>query len=341
MQHKLSEGKLLDKDGNLVEAGYAFSLVKEYHRCDIKAKKGRIKEWDYYYIGNNKRGIALTIDDNSYMGLGSVSILDFEKKTYITKSGMKFFTKGKVGFPSSSTIGDVEWNHKNYHLKFSVQSDKRVLDVHVDNYHLSSDFDCHFVLEETTDGSMVIATPFDKPKHFYYNQKINCMKASGSYTFNGETYEFSDKDTRAVLDWGRGVWTYKNTWYWSSLSTVMDDKEIGFNLGYGFGDTSKASENMLFYDKKAYKLEDVIFNIPKDEKGKYEYLKPWTVTSKDLSINLSFTPILDRKDLTDIIIIKSLQHQVFGYFNGTIKVDNMTINIKDSVGFAERVTNHW
>ena len=37
MQHKLSNGPLLDEKGNLNEAGYAFSLVKEYRRDAIKA----------------------------------------------------------------------------------------------------------------------------------------------------------------------------------------------------------------------------------------------------------------------------------------------------------------
>ena len=46
MQHKLSNGPLLDSNGNLVEAGYAFSLVKDYDRKAIKAGKMRIKEWD-------------------------------------------------------------------------------------------------------------------------------------------------------------------------------------------------------------------------------------------------------------------------------------------------------
>ncbi|HBF68515.1 MAG TPA: DUF2804 domain-containing protein, partial [Firmicutes bacterium] len=75
MQNKLSPGKLLDKNGNLNEAGYATSLIKEYKRSDIKAHKSRIKEWDYYYIGNDRYGIALTIADNSYMSLASLSFL--------------------------------------------------------------------------------------------------------------------------------------------------------------------------------------------------------------------------------------------------------------------------
>ena len=78
MQRKLSEGKLLNATGNLNEAGYSTSLVKEYNRNDIKGLKWRIKEWDYYYVGNAKCGVALTIADNSYMSLCSLTFLNFE-----------------------------------------------------------------------------------------------------------------------------------------------------------------------------------------------------------------------------------------------------------------------
>ena len=76
--------------------------------------------------------------------------------------------------------------------------------------------------------SMVIATPFDKDKHFYYNQKINCMRAEGTVTYGyyNRTYTFDPADSFAVLDWGRGVWTYKNTWYWGSASGLVDGEPL-------------------------------------------------------------------------------------------------------------------
>ena len=341
MQKELTRGPLLDEKGNLCEAGFAFRMVKEYDRSKIKAGKSRIKEWDYYYIGNNKKGVAFTIDDNSLYGLGSVSILDFVDKEYITESSMKFFTNGKVGFPSNSSEGDITWQDKNYYLHFVNKDKKRTIDVKIKEYTEGEPFEAHFELEEIMDDSMVIATPFNKKAHFYYNEKKNCMLASGYYLYEDKRVEFSKEDTRAILDWGRGVWTYKNTWYWSGLSGISDGVEVGFNLGYGFGDTSAASENMLFYDKKAYKLEDVEFQIPQDEKGNYLYLEPWKIVSKDGSINLEFTPILDRCDNTNFVILKSFQHQVFGVFNGTIKAGDIVAKIDSIVSFAERVTNYW
>ena len=340
MQNRLSKGLLLGNDGNLVQAGYSTNLIKEYNRNQIKAPKMRIKEWDYYYIGNQHKGIAFTLADNSYVGLASVSILDFEEKTYITKSSLKLFTNGKLNLPNNTNEGKVIWVDNNYYIKFDVNDGKRYIEVKIKNYKDGNPFEAKFELVDSTDESMVIAIPFDKPKHFYYNQKINCIKAKGFYKYNDEVVQFSDTDTRAVLDWGRGVWTYKNTWYWSSLSTIDENgDEIGFNLGYGFGDTTKASENMLFYKGKAYKLEDVEFIIPKDSNNKYKYLEPFVIRSKDKSIDLSFTPILDRYDNINFGVIKSVQHQVFGRFNGTIKVEGKEVEFKDFISFVERVTN--
>ena len=162
---------------------------------------------------------------------------------------------------------------------------------------------------------------------------------SGSFSFGDRTYSLDD--SIGILDWGRGVWTYKNTWYWSSLNAQQDGHYIGFNLGYGFGDTSSASENMFFYDKEAYKLNDVIFDIPVDAEGKEEYLKEWKIYSRDNCIDLSFTPILNRAADSNVFIIRSNQNQVFGKFNGTIKVGDKKYEIKNLVGFAEKVYNKW
>ena len=340
MQHKLSNGPLLDEKGNLSEAGYAFGLVKEYKRSDIKARKGRIKEWDYYFINDDEYGVALTIDDNSYMGMASVSVLDFKNKQEWTKSYIIWFTYGKVGLPSSSVDGDTKLIGKNYSMVFENKNGKRHLVCSLKNLAKGKDFECDIYLESTNDNSMVIATPFDKPKHFYYNQKINLLKAKGSFKFGDLVHEMGEKSL-GVLDWGRGVWTYKNTWYWSSLNGVYDGHNIGFNLGYGFGDTSKASENMFFFNKDVYKLEDVVFNIPKDEKGKLCFIKSWTFTSEKGDINLTFNPIIDRYANTNALIIQSKQHQVFGYFSGSITVEDKEIKFENLLGFAEMVTNRW
>ncbi|MCR4911937.1 MAG: DUF2804 domain-containing protein [Bacilli bacterium] len=342
MQHKISKGPLLDEHGNLVEAGYSFSLDKEYSRKAIKGLKGRIKEWDYYYIGDEEYGIALTIDDNSYMGLVSVSVLDYKNKTDVTKSYMEWLTFGTTNLPSTSKDGDLQKESRKFNMYFKNNNGKRSLICSMKNVSKGKDFECQISLRETTDKSMVIVTPFEKKRHFYYNQKINLLSGSGYFKYGDITHQFKKDKTLGVLDWGRGVWTYSNTWYWSSLNAyTKDGHRIGFNLGYGFGDTSQASENMFFFDSKAYKLEDVEFLIPKDSEGKHQFKEQWQFKSQSGDINLTFDPIIDRYSNTNALIIQSNQHQVFGYFNGEITVEGKAYKIENLLGFAEMVKNRW
>lgn len=341
MQVKLEPGKLLNEEGNLFQAGYSNSLIKEYNRKDIKASKWRIKEWDYYYIGNDKYGIALTIADNSYMDLCSLSFLDFENKKDITKSVMKFFTFGKGNLPSTSKTGDVFYKNKKVQMSFVHEKDKRHITCEWKSFTKDKkDVRVDIYLVETNKDSIVVATPFKKNAHFYYNQKINLLKANGYVKVGEEFIDFHD-NTYGVLDWGRGVWTYKNTWFWSSMSGEFEGKRIGFNLGYGFGDNSTHSENIFFYDDKSWKLEDVHFDIPYDKHGNDSFLEPWKFRSVGGDINLTFTPILNRHANMNVGIIQSLQNQVFGKFSGYIMVDGKEFFFTDMLGFAEKVKNKW
>ena len=341
-QHEITERRpLLDASGNLTEPGYAKSLLPVYRRGDIKANKLRIKEWDYYCINNGHFALALTIADNSYMGLDSISLLNLDEGWEITKSPMKAFTNGKVCLPESSERGDVHSAGRNYSILFKNEGDRRVLIAQMKNFGPEGSLYAKVTLTDIPAESMVIATPFDKDKHFYYNQKINCMRAAGRVEFDGQVIEFDPEESYATLDWGRGVWTYKNTWYWGSGNGTVAGKPFGFNIGYGFGDTSAASENMLFYDGTAHKLEQLSFLIPQKD-GKDDFMSPWKFTSSDGRFEMDFTPVLDRASCTNVGIICSDQHQVFGYFNGTATLDDgRVLKIENLLGFAEKVYNKW
>ena len=343
MQKKLSSGSLLDEKGHLVQTGYSTSLVKKYDRNQVKAGKMRIKEWDYYLIYNSKFAVALTVADNGYMGMLSASVIDFENKKEKTSSIIELLTMGKYNMPQTSKKGDVVINNNQGRFSFIHEKEKRRLIVDYPKFDGDKSLKVDLVLEDEPIENMVIATPFkDNPKAFYYNQKIVGFTAYGTAHYGDQEIIFDKNDTQAILDWGRGVWTYKNTWYWSSLVGKKDGHKIGFNLGYGFGDTSSASENMVFYDGYATKLNDITFDIPKDNKGHNDYLQPWKVTSSDGALELSFAPILNRHSDINLLVLRSNQNQVFGKFSGTIRLkDGQVVEIREMLGFAECVFNKW
>ncbi len=341
-QHEITSPiPLLDEQGNLTQPGWARKPYPVYDRSKVKGFPLRLKEWDYYLVTNGHFALALTIADNSYMGLDSISLLDFEEGWQVTKSPMRALPLGGTALPNTSKSGVSASSGRGYALMFVNDGEKRTLITHMGNFKDGQTLDANITLTEEPPESMVICTPFEKPGHFYFNQKINCLRASGTVRLGERDYRFRPEDSFAVLDWGRGVWTYHNTWYWSSASGLVDGVPFGFNLGYGFGDTRAATENVLFYNGRVHKLGYVIFHIPL-KRGKADFLAPWRIESDDGRLKLDFYPIMDRTACTDAKVVKSDQHQVFGRFTGTAVLDAGTeIQLKDFFGFAEKVENKW
>ena len=330
---------LLDANGNIREPGWSRKMLQVYDRSHIKAPSFRIKEWDYYLILSDDKsfGVAMTISDDGYIGLQSVTLFDFEKQWEHTETILNAFPLGKLKLPNSSSKGNTIYKDKRLNMEFLVSEGKRQLKCDFKKFFEGKTFTCDITLEQPDMDSMVIATPWDKKGAFYYNQKINCMRASGKATFDGKDYVFNPETDFGTLDWGRGVWTYDNTWYWGSGNTVVNGKPFGFNIGYGFGNTTAASENVLFYDGKAHKLDDVTFHIPEDS-----YMKPWKFSSSDGRFEMDFEPILDRAAKIDLKVIITDQHQVFGKLSGKAILDDGTVlEVKDMLMFAEKVHNRY
>ena len=337
--HEVTEPrKLLDGNGNLAEPGWSRRLLQEYDRGAIRAPKWRIKEWDYYLVTGKDFAGAFTISDDGYIGLQSVSLLSLGEKPWEhTETVLNTFPMGKLKLPSSSSSGETVYEDKRLQMRFSADPGKRHITCHFERFWNEKPFDCDITLLQPDMDTMVIATPWDKEAHFYYNQKINCMRASGWMEYDGIRYEFDPKKDFGTLDWGRGVWTYDNTWFWGSGNADLNGIAFGFNIGYGFGNTKAASENILFYDGKAHKLDDVTFHIP--ESG---YTDPWKFSSSDGRFEMDFVPILDRAAKIDFKVLVSDQHQVFGRMSGKAILDDGTeLVISDVLCFAEKVHNRY
>ena len=347
--------RLLDENGEIREPGWARRPYWQYHRSDIKAPAFRIKEWDYYIVihdgkrdGTESFAAAFTISDDGYVGLQSVSLLhlDEDQPSEHTETILNVFPMGRLHLPGSSSQGNVIYKDKRLHMGFYKKSGKRRIRCRFDRFLEEKTLTADITLSEPDMDSMVIATPWPKKGAFYFNQKINCMRASGKVCFDGKEYTFDPEYDFGTLDWGRGVWTYDNTWYWGNGNAVVSGHTLGFNIGYGFGDTSAASENILIVDGIAHKLDDVDFGIPNDLDPKAmdgpDYKAPWKMSSSDGRFEMTFVPVLDRAAKLDFKLIVSDQHQVFGRMSGRAVLDDgEVLELQDVLCFAEKVHNRY
>ncbi|MCL2513476.1 MAG: DUF2804 domain-containing protein [Oscillospiraceae bacterium] len=322
-------------DGTLREPGWARKPVQVYSREGVKAPKIRLKEWDYYLVVSGDLGISLIISDNGYMGLCTVSVMNYKTASSVDKAVPTLFPMGKFKMPSDSAApGISEYKNGKVQISFEVREGRRRLFCRYKKFHKGRDFACDIILAEPEMDSMTITTPWAEDKlAFYYNRKINCMPASGWFEFDGKMHDLNPSADFGTLDWGRGVWTYDNRWKWGSGNGVVSEKVFGFNLGYGFGDTAAASENLLIYDGVGHKLDDVTFEF--DPKN---YMKPWKWTSSDGRLEGDFVPVFDHATKVNIGVLCTDGHQVFGKFTGICILDDGTkLELKDFFCFAEDV----
>ena len=342
-------GPLLDESGRLATRGYAKSPLLEYDRSRIAAPAIRIKEWDYYLVNDDEYALALTIGDMGYATLVSASLIDFGEKTFTTRSTMGALPLGRLGLPASSAEGITRFEGKKATVHFAVGRGMRHLVVGWEDFKDGKPLFAEVVLDREPRDSMVIATPWAEDDHaFYYNQKIIGQRAFGLLQLGELQHSFQEGDSFGLLDWGRGVWTRDNTWYWSAAQGAQGGHVFGFNLGYGFGDTTAASENMVFVDGIAHKLGRVDFGIPvidaeaKSIGERFDLMKPWHMTDDEERLDLVFTPEIDRCDYMDFKAIVSDQHQVFGRFDGFVVLDGgERFEVKGLRGFAEAVHNRY
>lgn len=341
MQHRLGPGDLLDARGRLAQAGWATAEVRRYDRRAVAAHPLRIKEWDYYCIMNGDVGLALTVADNGYIGFLGVSWMDLRAATAVNHGAVIPFPLGRMRLPASADAGDIVQHHarSGLSLAFRHAPGGRRLTVAAPGFAGGAGLSGEVWLDQPAMERMVIATPWaSAPKAFYYNQKINCMPVTGTIRLGAAEHHFTPDDSFAVLDWGRGVWTYANVWYWGSASGLVGGRRFGFNIGYGFGDTSAASENMLFLDGVAHKLDQVTFHLPPGAPDS----APWRFSSNDGRFDMRFRPAVNRHDKVHLGPFRTEQDQVFGYFSGSVGLDDGTrLTVTDLPGFAEQVANRW
>ncbi|MEA3349275.1 MAG: DUF2804 domain-containing protein [Chloroflexota bacterium] len=346
MQNELTQtGTLLTRTGELAQVGWArhqtldcnLEDVAFYPRLLRPLQFTRVKRWDYYAIFTPGRFFSATIADLGYAGNIFVYTLDFENKA-LHEEGLVIPLGRGITLPRNSTEGESHFEGQGVKLHFNTTFESRSISIDWPGFYngrgISAQIDLRCPPEHE---SMTIVIPIPK-KRFYYNRKINCMPAQGWIQYGDLREELDPESSIGQLDWGRGVWEYSSFWNWASASGFLPDgRTVGLNMGCGFGDLSAATENALILDGRIHKLDQITFDYdPKD------FIKPWNFSDNQDRLNLIFTPFEDRTARTNLLIIDSEVHQLFGHYSGqVVSDDGEEIQLEGLIGFAEEHHARW
>ena len=344
-QHEITQPTpLLDAQGSLVQVGWArqplldcnLEAVNFYHFPWRWGQRFRVKRWDYYGLTTPTHFYAFTLADLGYAGQVFAYVVDFEARTHHEETLTLPLGRG-INLPRNSTEGASSYQGEQAQLSFQIVPEGRRLSLAWPGFGeagLSAEILFHLPPQHE---SLVITIPIEQQR-FYYNRKVNCLPAEGWVENQGQRTILDPNKHLGNLDWGRGVWAYRSFWVWASASGFLADKRpIGLNLGFGFGDTTAATENALFLAGRIHKLGQVDFSY--DDR---DFMRPWRMVAPDGRLDLQFTPFLDRVAATNLLLITSKVHQLFGHYSGTIRTDEgEVLQIKGLLGFAEEHHAHW
>ena len=332
---------LLAEDGTLLAKGWARHNVFDYDRSRVKHVMRR-KEWDFYQISDGRHMVQLSFANISLGGYASLVLVDLrEGKTLL--SSMAAFAGGKDRYVLPKR-GDAP-NDVRFRIGGAVFETHTGVGTRTLRFK-NGEYSCEFSME-ILPGLENITTvlPFrGRPDRYFMTTKQNCMPCSGVVRKGAQSWEFSKEDCFCVLDWGRVCTPYRLVWYWGNGSGRIRDAQgkehlFGFELTWGIGDESNATETCLFYDGKAHKIGPVdVESFPKPD----AYMKDWRFVSSDGRFRLTMKPFYDHHSDLNVGVMRMHSHQVHGLWSGTVTLDDGTVlQIRDFYAFIEYVENRW
>ena len=332
---------LLGADGTLQARGWARRNVFGYDRTRVKHPMRR-KEWDFYQISDGKYMVQISFANISLGGYASAAIVELENgKTVASATGL--FVGGKDKYvlpPRGDAPNRVKMSVGGADFEFVTTETGRTLKFR------KGGVECDFTMQ-IPQGLENITTvlPFKGfPDRYFMTTKQNCMPCAGTFRAGEKVWSFSKDDTFCVLDWGRVCTPYRLVWYWGNGSAYLTDEAggkhlFGFEITWGIGDESNATETCVFYDGKAHKIDAVDVEVfPKPDK----FMQPWHFVSQDGRFDMTMTPVCDHHGDTNALVMRMHTHQVHGRWSGRVVLDDGTeLKIEDMYAFCEYVENRW
>ena len=325
---------LCDNKGNLnPEAiGYARKPIID---CNLSGHFMRKKKWNYWCVYGEDILFSATISHLDYAAVCFVYFLEYETQRYFEKT-VVIPLGAKVKMPTKvlETVSFANSDLRIHISHFDGDTHLSVTSPDFDGERLQAELTIHHPVD---DDSLNVVIPWNR-QMFQFTAKHHILPTTGVVKIGDRRYTFNEEESYAVLDYGRGVWPREATWNWGMASQRMRGRRIGLNFGGKWTDGTGITENAIFVEGVMTKIhEDVLFEYDQND-----FMKPWTIRSKfSETVHLTFTPFFERVANADAKLIRSEVHQMIGYYNGTIKLENCSLRISQMIGCVEEHIAKW
>jgi hypothetical protein len=310
-----------------------------WHRANLQGGWGRTKRWDYWAVLTEDLVVTLTFADVDYLGLAVVGWIDLPTGAIGGHTATLPLARG-IDLPEVS--GTAPLRHQAPQAILSAVTDEagtRLTGTWTERDGRPASLDVTVTLPAGHE-SLNVVIPWSDTR-FQFTSKHQARPALGHLTVGGRRRDLGGGagDAWGVLDVGRGRWPYRTRWNWGGgAGRATDGRTIGVQIGGKWTDGTGFTENGVLVDGRLGK-------IGADLEWAYDWdqpMAPWRVRSPEGDLDLELTPVHDRHERTNAVVLSTEVHQVFGHWAGTVPDGTGgTVAVDGLLGFAEESRSRW
>lgn len=326
---------LCGPDGRLNRAAVGWSR-QPLQRLNVQGRWLAKKRWNYWAVTTPTHLFSATISNIDYIGMVFIYLGDFTtgriyEKTIVTPFGagchMPEVVMADIAFKNQAMEVIMDQSPGGVEIKVNVADfEGAPLTAHLD------------IVYPAQHETLNVVIPWNE-RTFQFTAKHNTLPAQGSVRWKEGEIVFDGTDCFACLDYGRGIWPRSCAWNWGAASGCQGKHVVGLNLGGQWTDGTGMTENALCVDGVLSKVsEELVW-----EYDLQHSMQPWKIQAPETKqVDLTFTPFLERVASTDVGLIFSEVHQMFGSYSGVVRTHNgQEVVIEDLVGWAEDHKARW
>jgi hypothetical protein len=311
------------------------------HTANLRGGWGRTKRWDYWAVLAEDLAVAVTYADVDYLGIASVWWADLTDGTTGGREIVVPFARG-IALPDRPGSRPLTFRGRSLQLEVTDEHGGSRLRVSWrERDHRRGRLEA-FVEQPVGHESLNVVIPWTE-RRFQYTSKHQARPAIGELVVGDRTWPIGARNgdpAWGVLDVGRGRWPYTTRWNWGGGAGTSADGEhtIGIQVGGRWTAGTGATENGILVDGRLVKLG-------RELEWSYDWdhpLAPWRVRDPEGPLDLTLTPRHDRHARTNLLVLATEVHQVFGRWSGTVPApDGGVLQVDGMLGFAEESRSRW
>ena len=299
----------------------------------------RLKEWQHYCL-----------DLPGFFGTFAIVDSKFLKVSWFhgtTRPGGEGFEHGRKGPFLKTRLGDALYDDRcsvraggyriEVHNRLNAGEHRIVVDIAAKGKLPAIRGELRCLHDMATVEPLVVVLPVG-PNRGMYSHKVP-LPLEGELQVGDQTFVAKASDSQAILDIHKAHYPRHTWWNWATCAgRDTQGRLIGMNLTRNVNTAEERwNENGVWIDGKLHHLEAARFAFDRNR-----ILDPWRLSTTDGAVDVTFEPEGERADDINVGPIRSVFHQPYGRFCGSVRLpDGDTLRFEDLCGVCEDHDAKW